>query len=139
MSSVTLPNLTRTNTPSEQAERLSRMSRRGLPCRRSLKQVGLATYVVNLTFDMSRRPYSEPGEGLQHLARFLPDSAKMRSAQAPPGGADSGLYTIDLSLPAATPAQALRDVARALELAALEVDPDALGEVQRATIERQPD
>jgi hypothetical protein len=97
-----------------------------------------STYRVYVVFDLSRAPYAEQGKGLQHFARFLPDSAHVQSAQAPPtdGG---GLYTIDVSLPAPSAAQALRDVARAIELTASEVAPEILGEVQRATIERQPE
>jgi hypothetical protein len=37
------------------------------------------------------------------------------------------------------PGSALRDVARAIELATAKVDPEILGQVQRATIERQSD
>ena len=95
------------------------------------------TYRVYVVFDLSRAPYAEPGKGLQHFARFLPDLAHVQSAQAPP--TDGGLYTIDVSLPAPSAAQALRDVARAIELTTSEVAPEILGEVQRATIERQPE
>jgi hypothetical protein len=102
------------------------------------------TYRVELTFDVGvGSPDNERfGRAVDKLVRVLPDGSRLlRVGDAPTGG--PGVIEVAASVPAAgrSSAQALRDVARAVDLAAvaaagIENLPECC---RRAVVERLPD
>jgi hypothetical protein len=100
----------------------------------------IETYRVNLTFEVLARHY-DPARFARvaaNFADFLPSGSQTLSAKS---GAEDGVADVVAKLPAAGLAQALRDVARAVELAvAQEVSGlDNLGPLRSAHVERTPD
>jgi hypothetical protein len=100
----------------------------------------IATYRVNLTFEVLARDY-DPARFARvaaNFADFLPSGSQTLSAKS---GAEDGVADVAAKLPAASLAQALRDVARAVELAAVQEKRglDDLGPMRSAHVERTPD
>lgn len=96
-------------------------------------------YRVDLAFQVRTRDYN-PTRFARVAAKFaeiLPWGSQTLNAQS----AQDGIARVSAKVPAETPAQALRDVTRALELAAASenVGLDALGPTQSAHVERQSD
>ena len=95
---------------------------------------------MDLVFDVLTRD-QDPTRFARMAAKFaetLPWGSQTLRAQS---GAEDGTLRVSARVPAETPAQALRDVNRAVELAVASesVGLDALGPTQSAHVERQSD
>ena len=100
----------------------------------------IETYRVNLTFEVVADDY-DPGRFARLAANFaacLPSGSQTLSAKS---GAEDGLAGVVAKLPAASLAQALRDVAHAVELAVIQETSglDNLGPMRSAHVERTPE
>jgi len=100
----------------------------------------IETYRVNLTFEVLTRDY-DPARFARvaaNFADFLPSGSQTLSAKS---GAEDGLADVVAKLPAASLARALRDVARAVELAVVHEENglENLGAMRSAHVERTPD
>jgi hypothetical protein len=93
------------------------------------------TYRVDLAFEVTAAP--DPGrlaEVTTRLAELLPTGARTLRVDAPAGSAD-GLARIAAEVHAYGPAQALRDVARTVEVIAAEAGHlDDLGPMRDASV-----
>jgi len=100
----------------------------------------METYHVNLAFEVLTRGY-DPTQFARVAAKFaeiLPRGSQTLPAQT---GTEDGTASVSAKVRAESPAQALRDVTRALELADAgeNVGLDALGPMQHAQVVRQSD
>lgn len=98
------------------------------------------TYRVHLKFEVLPPSY-DPARFARlaaNFAGFLPSESETLSAKS---GAEDGVADVVAKLPAASLAQALRDVARAVELAVAQEPSglDYLGPMRSAHVERAPD
>jgi hypothetical protein len=94
------------------------------------------TYRVDIAFEQLAEP--EPrqfGQAVDRFVRVLPPGSEALLAESTAARAD-GLARVAATVPAHGPAQALRDVARALELMAAEFGGlDELGPMRRTVVE----
>jgi hypothetical protein len=93
-------------------------------------------YEVDITFEIIR-PHPAPSLAsiVQRIEQLLPEGSAVKSVTR--GNAHEELGGIDVTLHSTSPAMALRDVARALELVASEKD-ETLRDLVRATVTRVP-
>jgi hypothetical protein len=109
------------------------------PAGRSVACMQGGRYSVDIEFEAEVPPKSM-GRNVSRLETFLPASATVRLAKEK---ADEGLIEVEVVLPAGTPAMALRDVVRAVEMVTitpggLPVD-DPIGDLRRARVTRVGD
>ena len=94
------------------------------------------TYRVDVAFEVFSAPDPErQGQIVGKIIRLLPEGSQPLLAESTAASPD-GLARIAATVPAHGPAQALRDVAQAIELMAAEVGSlDDLGRMRRTVVE----
>jgi hypothetical protein len=102
--------------------------------------MGPGRYSVDIEFEYRIDPGQTLGRNVKRLETYLPASATVRMAKQDDG---AGLVGLEVCLPAGTPAMALRDVVRAVEMVTITpngppVD-DPLGNLRQATVTRVGD
>ena len=114
----------------------SRKARRGPPAARIMNRMDGGHYEVEITFEIVRpQPPPALASVIQRVEQLLPEGSAVKSVTR--GSAHEELGVIDVTLHSASPAMALRDVARAIELVASEKD-ETLRDFVRATVTRVP-
>ena len=105
---------------------------------RTLRGMQGGRYHVAVLFEMTR-PETEPplGSTVRRIESLLPEGATVRLIGRR-GDSRDAPGEIEVSIRSAGPAMALRDVARAIELAA-DQEQKVLGHLVRATVEQLPD
>jgi hypothetical protein len=92
------------------------------------------TYRVDIAFEYAGPP-TRPGMVAERLATLLPPGSQLLRGESTAASPD-GLARIAATVPAFGPAQALRDLARSLELIAAEAGLlDELGPMRRTVVE----
>jgi hypothetical protein len=100
------------------------------------RQMGADTYRVEIAFDLLAEPDPKRLVGAAvRFVRLLPPGSEALVIESKAAGSD-GLARVAATVPAHGPAEALRDVARAVEVMAAEAGRlDALGPMRRAFVE----
>jgi hypothetical protein len=98
------------------------------------------TYRVDIAFELLADPRPELlGRTVDRFVRLLPHGAQPMAIESKDASAD-GLARVAATVPAHGPAQALRDVARALEVMAAESGRlDEVGPMRRTVVEYMGD
>jgi hypothetical protein len=96
------------------------------------------TYRVDIAYELLAEPDPEQfGQAVEKFVRLLPQGSQTLLVESNAARPD-GLARVAATVPARGPAQALRDVARALEVMAFELGLlDEVGAMRRTVVEYQ--
>ena len=95
-------------------------------------------YLVSIEFEFKVKPGKTLGTSIRRLEMYLPANARVAMASE---DEPADLIGLEVEIPAATPAMALRDVVRAVEMVTLTPEgglpvENPLGDLRHATVTR---